>query len=182
MRLVITCMDYRLSEEVLRRVGPGDLVVRTAGANVRGVARSLAGLPVQEVLYLPHTDCAALKLVYSALSQGQPADPLVEEALVSQYRGRRPADLEELERLHVETQVAILRTLFPHARITVETIDVSKIRWPPRKPVYHLLKPQSRYTQDMIGAYIIQAFRREDVQPDIKVAQTLGLAPGVAEL
>lgn len=182
MRLVISCMDYRLSEEIAKRAREGDLILRTAGANVNGLRRYLSGLDVEEVLYLPHTDCAALKLVYSAIKEGRPVDPAVEEALVSLYRGREFSTMEELERIHVELQTSILKSLFPRAKVSVEIIDVSKVKPLQRKPVYHLLKPSSRYDQEALGAYIIQAPKREDVEADIKIAESLGLRPGRSEI
>ncbi|MCQ4385038.1 MAG: hypothetical protein NO115_03550 [Sulfolobales archaeon] len=65
--------------------------------------------------------------------------------------------------------------MFPKAKVTTQLIDVTKIKIPERKPKYYLLKPQSRYSGDVIGAYVIQAPDRSHVTADIKIAESLNL-------
>lgn len=161
-------MDYRLSQEVMNRVkSENDIVIRNVGAN------KLKGINVDEVIFLPHTDCAAMKLVNSAIKDGKDVDKEIEEKLVSQFRGKVFSSLQELEKL---------KEIFPNAKITTELIDVNKIKIPQKKTKYYLLKPQTRYNEEIIGSYVIQAFSKEDVTADIKIAESLGLKLEKSEL
>lgn len=180
-RLIISCMDYRLSQEIMNRVqSKDDIVIRNAGANVYELKDKLKGIKVDEVVFLPHTDCAALKLVYSVIKEGKEVDKEIEEKLVSQFRGKNFTSLQELERLNAKVGEEILKEIFP--KVVTELIDVSKIRPPQRKPKYYLLKPHTRYDDEIIGAYVIQAFSKEDVTADIKIAEGLGLKLERSEL
>jgi carbonic anhydrase len=177
VRVIVSCMDYRLSEEILKRAGNDALILRNAGANVNGLKEALRSLgdQVDEVIYLPHTDCAALKLVYSAIKEGKQVDPEIEEKLVRQFRDKNFQSLQDLEKINAELGESTLKAVFPKAKVTTQLIDVTKIKIPERKPKYYLLKPQSRYSGDVIGAYVIQAPDRSHVTADIKIAESLNL-------
>jgi len=177
VRVIVSCMDYRLSEEILKWAGNDALILRNAGANVNGLKEALRsfGDQVDEVIYLPHTDCAALKLVYSAIKEGKRVDPEIEEKLVRQFKDKNFQSLQDLEKINAELGESTLKALFPKAKVTTQLIDVTKIKIPERKPKYYLLKPQSRYSGDVIGAYVIQAPDRSHVTADIKIAESLNL-------
>ncbi|BDC17268.1 carbonic anhydrase [Acidianus sp. HS-5] len=169
-------MDYRLSEEVMKSVKEeGDLIIRNAGANVYELKDTLKELKLDEVVFLPHTDCAAMKLVNSTIKDGKEVDEEIEEKLVSQFRNINFSSLQELEKSNAEIGEKILKEIFPNAKITTELIDVNKIRIPQKKTKYYLLKPQTRYNDNIIGSYVIQSFKKEDVTADIKIAESLGL-------
>ena len=183
MRLIISCMDYRLSEEVMKRVKEeGDLIIRNAGANIYELKDTLKNLNVDEVIFLPHTDCAAMKLVNSTIKDGKEVDKEIEEKLVSQFRDKNFNSLQELEKLNAEIGEKILKEIFPNARIITELIDVNKIKIPQKKTRYYLLKPQTRYDGEIIGSYVIQSFSKGDVTADIKIAESLGLKLEKSEL
>ncbi|MUM65880.1 carbonic anhydrase [Acidianus infernus] len=184
VRLIISCMDYRLSQEVMNRVkSENDIIIRNAGANIYELKGRLKGINVGEVIFLPHTDCAAMKLVNSAIKDGKEVDKEIEDMLVSQFRGKEFSSLQELEKLNAEIGEKMLKEIFPNAKITTELIDVNKIiKIPQKKTRYYLLKPQTRYNEEIIGSYIIQAFSKEDVTADIKIAESLGLKLEKSEL
>ncbi len=171
-KVVISCMDYRLTEEVMKKMGKGVLVIRNAGANVNGVKDALKKLNPEEVLFMPHTNCLAMSLVKSVISGEKTVDRDVEESLVSQFKGK---DVNDLDRVNAHVGEELLRKLLPNAKVTTELIDVSKIKWPERKAVYYLLKSESNYDKDMIGGYMLQAPSKEDLKADIKIAESLGL-------
>jgi hypothetical protein len=175
-------MDYRLSEEIEKRAEKDTLILRNAGANVNGLKDVLKEIKADEVVFMPHTDCAALKLVYSAIREGKSVDPEIEKTLVSQFRGKEFQTLQDLERLNAKLGEEALKRIFPNAKITTELIDVTKIKIPERKPVVYLLKPESRYNKEIIGAYVIQAPKREAVSADLKIAESLGLKLEKSEL
>ncbi|ARM76179.1 carbonic anhydrase [Acidianus manzaensis] len=182
-RLVISCMDYRLSEEILKRADNNTLIIRNAGANVYEIKDMLRNIKdVDEVIFLPHTDCAAMKLVNSILKEGKDVDKEIMNKLVEPFKGKEFSSLQELEKLNLEIQENILKVIFPNAKITSELIDITKLKIPKRNPVYYLLKPESRYTQEMIGSYIIQSFDKQSINADIKIADVLNLKLEKSEL
>lgn len=184
MRLIISCMDYRLSEEVMKRIKEDGktLIIRNAGANLYSIKDVISGLNVDEVVFLPHTDCAAMKLVYSTIKEGKEVDKEVEEKLVSQFRNFTFSSLQELEKLNAVTGEKTLKEILPSAKITTELIDVNKIRIPQKKTRYYLLKPCTLYNEEIIGSYVIQAFSKDNVSADIKIAESLGLKLEKSEL
>ncbi|AEE94539.1 carbonic anhydrase [Acidianus hospitalis] len=183
VRLIISCMDYRLSQEVMNRVkDENDIIIRNAGANIYELKDRLKGINADEVVFLPHTDCAAMKLVNSAIKDGKDVDKEIDEKLVAQFRGKEFSSLQELEKLNAEIGEKMLKEIFPNAKITTELIDVNKIKIPQKKTRYYLLKPQTRYNDEIIGSYVIQAFDKEDVTADIKIAESLGLKLEKSEL
>lgn len=182
-KLIISCMDYRLSEEILKKIDQNTIILRNAGANVyelREVLTTYTG--VEEVIYLPHTDCAAIKLVNAVLKEGKKADNVIMEKLVKPFEGTTFSSIQELEKINAELQAKYLKEIFPKSKIITELIDVTKIKIPERKPVYCLLKSETKYNKEMIGAYIIQAPKKELVIADIKIAEQLSLKQAKSEL
>ena len=172
MKVVLSCMDYRLTEEIMKKMGEGVLVIRNAGANVNAVKEALKMLKPEEVIFMPHTDCAAMKLVKSVITGEKNVDIEVEEKLVSQFKGK---DVKDLDRINAQVGEKLIKEVLPNAKVTTELVDVSKIKWPERKTVYFLLKSQSEYEKDMVGGYILQAPSKEDLSADVKIAESLGL-------
>ncbi|BBG23727.1 carbonic anhydrase [Sulfuracidifex tepidarius] len=172
MKVVLSCMDYRLTEEVMKKMGEGVMVIRNAGANVNAVKETLRKLSPEEVIFMPHTDCAAMKLVKGVLTGEKTVDKEVEEKLVSQFKGK---DVNDLDKVNAMLGEKLLKEILPNAKVTTELIDVGKIKWPERKAVYYLLKSSSKYENDMIGGYMLQAPSKEDLNADVKIADSLGL-------
>ncbi|AWR97480.1 carbonic anhydrase [Acidianus sulfidivorans JP7] len=182
-KLIISCMDYRLSEEILKRADNNTLIIRNAGANVFELKDKLRNMKdIGEVIFLPHTDCAAMKLVNSILKEGKNVDNEITEKLVKPFENASFNNLQELEKLNLELQYNILKDIFPNAKIEAELIDINKLNIPKRNPIYYLLKPESRYSKEMIGSYIIQSFDKESVSADLKIADILNLKMAKSEL
>ncbi|MCI2414041.1 MAG: carbonic anhydrase [Candidatus Aramenus sp.] len=175
MRVILSCMDYRLTEEIMKRMDQNTIVLRNAGANVNEFKDILKSLNPDEVVYLPHTDCAAMKLVLSSVKQGEEVTPKIESSLVSQFRGRQFNDLKELEELNHKLGLEAVKQVVPKAKVISELIDVNKLKWPERKPVVYLLKSTSKYTNDMIGGYVIQSMNKTSVEADLEIASKLNL-------
>ena len=172
MRVVISCMDYRLTEEVMREVKEGTLVFRNAGANVAGLEGELRLLrDVDEVIYMPHSDCAAMKLVLAVLQGRDRLEKREYDHLVKQFEGRNYGSLEELERENALQGLRRLMEIFPNARITLRFIDVSRIRWPERKAKVCITTPDRKLPNDVVGMYVLSAMSRETIEPDLKIAQ-----------
>lgn len=75
-----------------------------------------------------------------------------------------------------------MKEILPNAKIKTELIDVAKIKIPERKLVYYLLKPESRYDKNVIGAYVIQGPKKEMFTADLKIAEQLDLRQASSEL
>jgi|BEDMetMinimDraft_2_1075160.scaffolds.fasta_scaffold00213_3 carbonic anhydrase len=177
MRLVISCMDYRLTEFLMRISREDDLIFRNAGADAYGIQGSLSALTgVSEILYLPHNDCAAHKLAFKLLKGQETASESIRRRLTAHLQGLRLTSEEELMRVNVERNVRLLKDLFPKASMEVKTVDVYKLNWPIRKPIVYYAKSTTRYSEDMIGAYLLQSTTKDDVSIDLEIAlQKLGI-------
>lgn len=80
-------MDYRLSEEVLKRADQNTVIIRNAGANVYELKEALSAYKdIGEVIYMPHNDCAAMKLVYSVIKEGKKIDREIMQKLISPFK------------------------------------------------------------------------------------------------
>ncbi|WP_338598149.1 carbonic anhydrase [Sulfolobus tengchongensis] len=143
MRLIISCMDRRLNSYI-RKNYPNAVVIRNAGANVNSLINTLEKYKnnVDEVVLLPHTDCGAMKVVFSSLKEGKKLTSIVEESLVNQFSSKRFDSLSDLERLNLEIQSERLIRIFGN-KVKAELIDVNKIDVPPTKDPYmvYLTKP-----------------------------------------
>lgn len=136
MRLVVSCMDRRLNSYIKKKYQDA-IVLRNAGANVNSLLMSLEKFnnKVDEVILLPHTDCGAMKVVYSSLKEGKKITSLVEEKLVSQFSSKKFSSLSELERLNMEIQEENLKRIFGD-KVRAELVDVNKIEIPPSNDPY----------------------------------------------
>ena len=172
MRIIISCMDYRLTEEVMKEVKDGTLVFRNAGANVAGLEKELRELKdVEEVIYMPHNDCAAMKLTLAVLQGKDTLDRREYEHLVKQFEGKRFDNLAELEKENALQGVKKLMEIFPNARITLRFIDVNKIKWPEKKAKVCITTPDKKLSNEVVGMYVLSAMKKETVEPDLKIAQ-----------
>lgn len=136
MKLVISCMDRRLNAYLKKNYGDA-IVVRNAGANLKSLQKTLEKYKYSatEVIILPHTDCGAMKVVYSSLKEGKKITSLVEENLVSQFTNSEFNSLTELERLNLKIQIENARRIFGD-KVKGELIDINKIEIPPSKEPY----------------------------------------------
>jgi carbonic anhydrase len=169
-------MDYRLTEEVIKRAQEeNSLIIRNAGANVFEIRDTLKKLNPEKIIYLPHTDCAAMKLTYSVLKNGEKVTPLVSKNLISVFKDRNFNSTKELEEINAKVNEEMIREILPNAKIIKELVDVSKIKWPERKAKVYVLKADKKYDNNIIGYYIIQAITKEDILADLEIADKLGL-------
>ena len=162
-------MDYRLTEEILKRADKDTLIFRNAGANVKEFIERLKEIKPDEVIYLPHTDCAAMKLVFNVIKKGEKVSDIVKEKLVSTFYDQKFETLEELEVLNAKLNEEMLKKEVTQ-NVKTELIDVKKIQWPQKKAEVYFYPVTSRPT-DKIGAYILQSVSIEDVKADIDVAR-----------
>lgn len=167
VKIIVSCMDYRLTEEIQRRATQDTLIFRNAGANVKEFIKRLKEIKPEEILYLPHTDCAAMKLVYNVVKQGDKVKDEVERNLISQFRGKYFNTLQDLERLNAIINEQLLKQITPNVK--TELIDVSKLKWPNKITKVYFYPPNQHVKE--IGAYILQSISVEDVKADIIIAK-----------
>jgi len=108
VKVIISYMDYRLTEEIQKEAYLNTLIFRNAGANAKEFIERLKEIKPDEIIYLPHTDCAAMKLVFNVIKKGEKVDKEIEEKLISQFRGKKFETLEELERLNASINEELL--------------------------------------------------------------------------
>ncbi|WP_052349428.1 carbonic anhydrase [Candidatus Acidianus copahuensis] len=175
-KLVISCMDYRLTQTIRERSEKEDAYVfRNAGANVNGLRKALSQIDAEEVIFMPHNDCAAMKLVYRVIKEGIKVEDEIMKSLIDQFNSIKFSTTNELEKENVKIQAKILSEIFPKSKITIEFIDVNSLKWPERKPEVQLLRYNTKYEEEINGTYIIQSNSKESVIPDIQIANLLGL-------
>ncbi|BFH73754.1 hypothetical protein SJAV_16980 [Sulfurisphaera javensis] len=167
VKVIISCMDYRLTEEIHKRANEDTLIFRNAGANVKEFLERLKEIKPDEIIYLPHTDCAAMKLVYNVIKQCDKVNQEVDEKLISQFKDKKFESLEELERLNAKINEEMLKQITPN--IKTELIDVKKIQWPNKIAKVYFYPPNARPKE--IGAYILQSNSINDVNADIYIAK-----------
>ncbi|MDE1852038.1 MAG: hypothetical protein KGH69_05140 [Candidatus Micrarchaeota archaeon] len=190
-RIVISCMDRRLSEYLDSKYNDGRTVfLRNAGANIGTLSKSIEGIigsgGISSVVIAPHTDCGAMGLVSSALSGSAKVSESIERNLVARFRKISYSDRNELERIvNPALQERGLSNLVkrPDIGTAVELIDLSRMQIP-KDDGKHLLtftKPSptryssfiSKYGNSGIGmfnSYFIQASAARDVSADIEIA------------
>lgn len=175
MQVVISCMDYRLTQEVINKSKKDSLIIRNAGANVFEIKEILKKLNPKEVVYLPHSDCAAMKLTYSVIKNHEGVTQLINDKLISVFKDKNFSSLKELEEINAKVNEDLLKEILPKAKITTELVDVNKIKWPERKARFYVLKSNTKYDEEMIGSYIIQSPELEVILADLEIANKLGL-------
>ncbi|MDE1860935.1 MAG: hypothetical protein KGH72_04440 [Candidatus Micrarchaeota archaeon] len=190
VRLVVTCMDWRLDRFIDRDLNDGNtIILRDAGGSAGTMENTIKQLSiaynVTAIVMAGHTDCGAMGLVFKAVREGAVTSPDVEHALVRPFRGQIFETRAELESLNPELQAGRIREyadkIGAHATpmlIDVATLDLPKHDGEKRliitKPTLtHNSRLQQRDTGE--GAehahyYFIQANSVSDVLPDIRVA------------
>lgn len=190
-RLVISCMDRRISEYLDSRYNDGSTVfLRNAGANISTLSKSIESIlnaeSIKSVIIAPHTDCGAMGLVQTVLSGKAKVSENVEKGLVSRFRNASYSNRGELERIvNPAMQENEMRRLVrsPSIGTSTELIDLSTLQIP-TDGGRHLLtftKPSpSRYSSliarydnpdiGMFNSYFIQAFAAKEVSADIEIA------------
>ncbi|AAY80612.1 carbonic anhydrase [Sulfolobus acidocaldarius] len=121
-------MDRRLNRYLAENFNDS-IVIRNAGANVNSLKTTLIKYKnlIDEVVLLPHTDCGAMKVVYSNIVEGKKAtSTAVEDKLIKQFTKTKFSSLNELEGLNLKLQEENLRKIFS-APVRAELIDVNKI-------------------------------------------------------
>ncbi|BAB65683.1 carbonic anhydrase [Sulfurisphaera tokodaii] len=167
VKVIISCMDYRLTEEIQKRADNNTLIFRNAGANVNEFIDRLKEIKPDEIIYLPHTDCAAMKLVFNVIKNNDKVNEEVENKLVKQFRKVKFETLEELERINASINEEMLKQITNNVR--TELIDVSKLKWPNRITKVYFYLPNMRAKE--VGAYILQSSSLSDVSADIYIAK-----------
>jgi len=171
VKVLISCMDYRLTEEIQKEADSNTLIFRNAGANVKEFIERLKEIKPDEIVYLPHTDCAAMKLVFNVVKKGDKVSNEVKENLVSQFTGKKFDSLEELERLNASLNEEMLKQITPNVKTRL--VDVNQLKWPNKMAKVYFYQPDQRAKE--IGAYILQSTSIKDVHADILIAtQNLG--------
>lgn len=190
MKILITCMDRRLNGYVDERNDGKTIILRNAGANVKGLAESINSLlnneNVDSVEVITHTDCGAMKVAFATLHEGEKASDAISENLVEQFSKQNFANLEELELLNEKTQNEGIKKIAEERGVQhkSELLDISKLNAPAGDNEHKLfiMKPTSKkYSELIVGseldsAYIIEAMSIDEVMSDIEIAvKNLGI-------
>ncbi|MFP3200640.1 MAG: carbonic anhydrase [Sulfolobus sp.] len=168
VKVIVSCMDYRLTEEIMRRADKDTVIFRNAGANVWEFLDRIKGLNPDEIIYLPHSDCAAMKLVYNVVKKGEKVSDNIMRNLVEPFTKEKFDTLDELERINAKINEELLKQITRNVK--TELIDVKKLKWPEKKTEVYFYKVTDRPT-DKIGAYILQSVSISDVATDIEIAR-----------
>ncbi|MEM3939702.1 MAG: carbonic anhydrase [Saccharolobus sp.] len=170
MRLVISCMDRRLNN-YLKKNYEHSIIIRNAGANINSLQKTLEKYKdiADEVVVLPHTDCGAMKVVYSSLVEGKKLTELVENKLSSQFVGKQFSSLSDLERLNLSIQKENAMKIFGN-KVRAELIDINKIDIPPTNQPYmvYLTNP-SKPIELESNIYVISA-DEDDIWDSLDIA------------
>ncbi len=164
MDLLISCMDYRLSKYLEYKA---DLIIRNAGGLVNDIIEKINLLKPDRILYMPHRDCAAMKLAKRILNNEIAVNNDIYNYLAATFK-----NAENLEEYNYEYGLSMLKKNFNN--VTGELIDTKSIDWPERKPYYKILNSYDKYN-NLNGYYIIQAPDISWIEKDIKIAEILGL-------
>lgn len=186
-KIVISCMDRRLHDEVDREAG--SIRVRNAGGNLAPISDSLADLirkeHVTQVSVLVHTDCSAMGSVDLAVRGGQEYSKPIEKALVRQFRTRFWKGRDELERsINRNLQEAALQKItrqYGDVKSSVGIIETGMIQVPEidhSKLALLIINPSEASTAEIIsktglekfGTYVVQVPRFGDALPDVELA------------
>ncbi|AHC51549.1 carbonic anhydrase [Sulfolobus acidocaldarius SUSAZ] len=163
MKLVISCMDRRLNRYLAENFNDS-IVIRNAGANVNSLRTTLVTYKnlIDEVVLLPHTDCGAMKVVYSNIVEGKKApSTAVEDKLIKQFTKMKFSSLSELERLNLKLQEENLRKIFS-VPVRAELIDVNKISFEQSKEPFSVYVTSPGKPIDLSsGVYIISSDESE---------------------
>ncbi|WP_231961140.1 MULTISPECIES: carbonic anhydrase [Sulfolobaceae] len=171
MRLVISCMDRRLNH-FLRENYSDSIVVRNAGANMLSLSKTLEKYKnmIDEVIVLPHTDCGAMKVVFSSIKEGKKITSIVEDKLVNQFRDKAFNTLSELERLNLEVQTENAKKIFVNKPIKSEIIDINKIKIPASNQPYSIYVTTPTTPLDLSSSTYVVSAETNDIWDSLDIA------------
>ncbi len=171
MRLVISCMDRRLNYYI-RENYSDSIVIRNAGANILSLSKTLEKYKniVDEVIVLPHTDCGAMKVVYSSIKEGKKITSIVEDKLVNQFMDKTFNTLSELERLNLKVQTENARKIFVNKSIKSEIIDVNKIKIPASNQPYSVYVTTPSTPLDLSSSIYVVSAESNDIWDSLDIA------------
>lgn len=104
-RIVITCMDRRLSEEAEKNYNDGKTIfARNAGGLPSGLKNTIKKIlneneNIHEIVMMPHTDCGAMGAVFKSLIQGEKFDQEIFDGLVKTFENKPIMSRDELEKV-----------------------------------------------------------------------------------
>ncbi|MDG7052088.1 MAG: hypothetical protein JRN19_06535 [Nitrososphaerota archaeon] len=191
--LIISCMDYRIQDAIDDAIDGNDekfVIMRNAGANVKELRNSIVGMikqgGVKRIKLMPHSDCAAMKIVYSALKENKHYDAVIYESLVEQFNGKNFNSLKELEIINRAMQYDNIKNLLDENNvgksIEVESIFVNteKLRYYQRNGSFVLSFPVSAKYSDLFnkigkirGSYFLHSLDIDDLAADMIIANKL---------
>lgn len=134
-RIVLMCMDARMNVIADSLNDGRSIFLRNAAGNPQSAITTLEGIlsnyPIQEIIYMPHTDCGACKFTYGLLSRGESSTQEIEDNLVSTIRFNvsNPVQLltspQEVIDLLKESGSKFLKSKYPNTHIKTSLADTS---------------------------------------------------------
>ncbi len=184
-------MDRRLNGYVDEHNDGSMLVLRNAGANVRGLLESINSIlnekNIKSIEVLTHTDCGAMKVAFSSLHDGEKVSDAVSANLVKQFSNNDFTSREELEKINEKMQEEAVRKIAEERGVQYksELLDI------PKTDLHNdehgqghklfVMKPTHKKYAEVIkgnlsNAYIVEAMKIDEVVSDIEIAvKSLGI-------
>lgn len=126
VRVVISCMDRRLHEYLDRYHDNNTIFLRNAGANVSAMVDQIREIEekmgIDEAIVMPHTDCAAMKLVKNSYDTGNVDKEL--GVLLDQFKDVKGGTVEEVETLNLQIQEEKLRNILGSSKAKSQLINM----------------------------------------------------------
>lgn len=184
-KLIVSCMDRRLNNELDREADDDTVFLRNAGANIAGMVDSIKRYVkesgIDSVTIRTHTDCGAMKFVKAALAKELKPSAENYSRLVRQFEG---SDVGNLDDANTDVQLSAMYNLAVEDDLDVgvdgSMIDLSKLQL--NADGRHVLsvilgKQKVRYADvsEQMGvgpndSYFLQAPAFDELLPDIDIA------------
>ncbi|MDG7046978.1 MAG: hypothetical protein JRN53_05270 [Nitrososphaerota archaeon] len=192
MSLIISCMDYRIQDAIDSVINDNEkfVIMRNGGANVKGLRNSIVRIikqgNVKRIKLMPHSDCVAMKIVYSALRENKDCDAVIYENLVEQFNGENFNSLKELEIVNKARQYDSAKSLLEEndigkgIQIESSFVNTESSRYYQKNGSFVLSFPISAKYRSLFnridkirGSYFLHSLDIEDLAADLVIANKL---------
>ncbi|MDG7034961.1 MAG: hypothetical protein JRM78_01925 [Nitrososphaerota archaeon] len=192
MSLIISCMDYRIQDAIDSVINDNEkfVIMRNGGANVKGLTNSIVRIikqgNVKRIKLMPHSDCAAMKIVYSTLRENKGCDAVIYENLVEQFNGENFNSLKELEIVNKARQYDSTKNLLEEndigkgIQIESSFVNTETLRYHQKNGSFVLSFPISAKYHSLFnridkirGSYFLHSLDIEDLAADLVIANKL---------
>ncbi|MEM0086879.1 MAG: carbonic anhydrase [Candidatus Micrarchaeaceae archaeon] len=182
VNLYISCMDRRLNEISESHNDGNTVFLRNAGANASALKKTIKEIKgrfdLGRVVIAPHSDCGAMKVIYTSIKEGKETSSEIYKSLVRQFENAKFSSIQELEQINAEVQKKSLEKIVGKDA-SEEFIDLERISIPKEKSEHVLIvlaPSKTKYSSifarlglDPYSTYVIQGSQSE-IGADIEIA------------